>query len=68
MKHLLHCFCQAFSQTSSIQRATAIIQIARKLKQLADDHCLAVVAVNQVGAGGSSFGETGAKERHFRYE
>jgi RAD51-like protein 1 len=49
------------SETSSIQRATAIFQIARKLKQLADDHRLAVVAVNQVGAGGSSFGETGQR-------
>ncbi|KAL7489897.1 hypothetical protein ACHAW6_015624 [Cyclotella cf. meneghiniana] len=42
------------SPNAAIQRATAIFQIARKLKQLADDFQLAVVVVNQVGTGFSS--------------
>ena len=44
------------SPNAAIQRATVIFQIARKLKQLADDFQLAVVVVNQVGTGFSSHG------------
>ncbi|KAL7516062.1 hypothetical protein ACHAWX_001122 [Stephanocyclus meneghinianus] len=47
---------KASSPNAAIQRATAIFQIARKLKQLADDFQLAVVVVNQVGTGVSSHG------------
>jgi RecA/RadA recombinase len=48
----------SLSSSSSIaaQRAAAIFQIARKLKELASNFNLAVVVINQVGAGGGGVG------------
>ena len=48
--------------STAAQRASAIFQIARRLKQLAYDHGIAVVAINQVGGlarsqGGKDVGE-----------
>jgi RecA/RadA recombinase len=42
------------SSNSTIQRSMAILEIAQKLKRLADEFQLAVVVVNQVGSGNSS--------------
>lgn len=52
----------AKSGSVAAQRASAIFQIARRLKQLAYDHGIAVVAINQVGGfarsqGGKDVGE-----------
>lgn len=40
------------SRNTATHRASAIFQIAKRLKQLAYDYQLAVVVINQVGAGG----------------
>ena len=42
------------SSSAAAQRASALLQIASKLKQLASDFNLAVVVINQVGVGGNS--------------
>ncbi|KAL9190751.1 hypothetical protein ACHAXT_000457 [Thalassiosira profunda] len=42
------------SPNTAAKRASAIFQIAKKLKQLAYDHQLAVMVVNQVGSGAGS--------------
>jgi len=42
------------SSNTAARRASAIFQIAKRLKQLAYDHQLAVVVVNQVGSGSIS--------------
>ena len=42
------------SSNTAAQRASAIFQIAKKLKQLAYDYQLAIVVINQVGSGGGT--------------
>jgi RecA/RadA recombinase len=56
------------SSSSSIaaQRAAAIFQIARKLKELASNFNLAVVVINQVGAGGGVGSNMSSSNQHQR--
>ena len=58
----------SLSSSSSIaaQRAAAIFQIARKLKELASNFNLAVVVINQVGAGGGVGSNMSSSNQHQR--
>ncbi|KAL7536374.1 hypothetical protein ACHAXR_010633 [Thalassiosira sp. AJA248-18] len=54
------------SSNTAAHRASAIFQIAKRLKQLAYDYQLAVVVVNQAGSGGSSMNQVGSGSSSMR--
>ena len=61
---LRHDFEVGSSSCAAARRASAIFQVARRLKRLAHDHRLAVVVVNQVGSSGGR--ESGGGDNHRR--